>query len=343
MAKNFLTSFSIVCLGLSLGGKAQAKTDFKTEILPILEGRCLKCHKGPHEENGKVVKPKGDVRLDAAWVLIKASKDVTPITPGDVAHSAIVEVVSLPKDDDKFMPPEGKADPLNPQEIAKLKAWITEGADFGGWEGNQEGRPADANHPAVKAVVKDREHDVFYKKLAEGVKPAPDDVIKKLTAAGAQIAPLQPGSPLLHVDFLTGVGKCNDASVEGLAVIKDNIAHLDLARTSVTDASLKTAAGFPKLARLDLRKTKVTDKGLESLTGLKHLEYLNLFETGVTDAGLATLAKMKSLKHVFLFESQVTDAGVKNLQTALPEAEVVGNVVITAPPPQAAGAKKRKK
>lgn len=331
------TGFVLVA---ALGSTAYAKTDFKTEILPILEGRCQKCHKAPHEENGKTVKPKGDIRLDAAWAMLKGSKEAVPVVPGNLSKSAMVEVVTLPKDDDNFMPPKG--DPLNDKEIAKIKAWISEGADFGGWEGNLEGKPADlAAKP--KAPAKAREHDLLYKALATKVKPVADDLLKKTTtAAGAQSAPLQ-NTPLLHVDFLTGVSRCNDASVAALAPIKDNIAQLDLARTGVTDEALKSAATMPNLVHLDLRNTKVTDKGLEVLTKLKYLTYLNLFGTQVTDASVATLAKIKSLKHVYFYETQVTDNGVKQLQGDLPGSEVVGNVVLAAPPPQAATGRKGKK
>jgi hypothetical protein len=241
-----------------------------------------------------------------------------------------------------FMPPTGKADPLTSEEIAKLKAWIDEGADFGGWEGNLEGKPADvpATAPIAKAPPKDREHDKIYKALSEGLKPAAPDALKTVKAAGAQVSILQVGGPLVRVDFLTGVSKCNDKSVEALAPIKENIAHLDLARTSITNAALKTVATFPRLTHLDLRKTKVNDQGLEALSACKHLDFINLFGTEVSDAGLASLAGIKTLRNVYLYETKVTDAGVAKLKTALPQAQVVSNV--TMPQPQAAGESKGK-
>jgi hypothetical protein len=101
------------------------------------------------------------------------------------------------------------------------------------------------------------------------------------------------------LDFLTGVSKCDDKSVAALAPINENIGQLDLARTSVTDAALKTAATFPRLTHLDLRKTKVTDQGLEALSASKNLESINLFDTQVSDAGLDSLGKIKSLRHVY--------------------------------------------
>jgi hypothetical protein len=329
---------------LVLASGADAKLDFTKEILPLLESRCFKCHKAEHEENGKTVKPKGDQRLDAAWAMLKGYKDVVPVKPKEPGKSAIVTVVTLPKDDDKFMPPEGKGDPLTTEEINKIKTWIIEGADFGTWEGNLAGKPAEA--PVVaKEPAKEREHDIFYKKLAEGAQPLSAETLKAVQASGAQVAPLMPGSPLVHVDFLTGVTKCDDKAVAALAPIKDNIAHLDLARTSVTDAAMKSLAQMPRLTRLDLRRTKVTDAGVAALAPLKHLTYLNLFGTEVTDKGLTSIAAMKTLTNIYLFESKVTDAGVAKLKTALPQADIVNNVDLSAAanrPPSGGKGKKKK-
>ncbi len=171
------------------------------------------------------------------------------------------------------------------------------------------------------------------------------ETLKAMQAAGAQVTLLMPGSPLLRVDFLTGVTKCDDKAVAALAPIKDNIAHLDLARTSVTDAAMKSLAQMPRLTRLDLRRTKVTDAGLAALAPLKHLTYLNLFATEVTDKGLASLASMKSLPNIYLFESKVTEAGVAKLKAALPDADIVNNVDLTASSdrPQAGGKGRKKK
>jgi len=324
-----------------LTGAAQAAVDFKKEILPILEAKCVKCHQAERVEDGKTVKPKNELRLDAAWAMLKGgeTKSHPALVPKNSAKSYMYEVVTLPKDDDMFMPPKG--DPLTEAEVAKLKTWIDEGADFGGWEGNLTGKPAEA--PAVaKAPPKIREHDVLYKSLAEGLQPATPEALKAAASTGAQISALMPGSPLLRADFLTGVSKCDDKSLTALDGIKANLVHLDLARTQVTDASLATLAAYPKLVRLDLRKTKITDKGLEALSKSRQLNYLNLFGTEVTDAGIASLASVKSLRDVFLFETKVTEAGVAKLKAALPRAEVVSDVTMPEPQAPAEGQKGRK-
>jgi Leucine-rich repeat (LRR) protein len=134
--------------------------------------------------------------------------------------------------------------------------------------------------------------------------------------------PVKVESPLVRVDFLTGVSKCDDAKVASILPLKENIVQLDLGRTIITDGALKTIGQLPRLVSLDLRQTKITDAGLESLIGLKKLQSLNLYGTEITDAGLKHLAKIKSLKNVYLWQSKATKAGVKQLASAVPGIEV---------------------
>jgi len=309
---------SFFSLPLLAGSVSYAAVSFDKEIWPFLEKRCVECHKAPFTENGKKKEPKAGLRLDGAWAMMKGSEDGPVIKPKEADKSALYSVVTLPKDDDDHMPPKGE--PLSESEIKLLKQWIDEGADFGTWEGNTEGKPAQLG--AEGSAARKRKHDDFYKALEAGAKPVADAVLKKVTDAGAQVATISTTSALVRVDFLTGVSKCDDAKVATLLLIADNVAHLDLGRTIITDAALATVAKMPRLARLDLRQTKITDKGLESLTALKKLQVLNLYGTEVTDMGVQALASLKSLKQVFLWQSKATEAGAKKLQAALPSATV---------------------
>jgi hypothetical protein len=304
---------------LTLPFAAAGAVDFEKQLLPVLEKKCMECHKAPFMENGKKKEPKADLRLDAAWAMLKGGENGPVLKPGDASKSTIYQVVTLPKDDDDFMPPKG--DPLTDAEVKLLKEWIDSGANFGGWKGNMEGAPADAATPAAK-VAKEREHEVFYQKLAAGLKPADEQAMTRAKEAGAQIFQLKADLPLLRVDFLTGVSKCTDDKVAALLPLKEQIAQLDLGRTAITDGALKTVGQLSRLASLDLRQTKVTDAGLEALTGLKNLQTLNLYGTEVTDAGLAHLAAIKSLKQVFLWGSKATEGGAGKLKAALPAVQV---------------------
>ncbi len=300
---------------------AMAAVSFEKEVLPVLQTKCMDCHKAPTvDSNGKKKEPKAGLRLDAAWAILKGSENGPVLKPGESDKSGLYQVVTLPKDDDGFMPPKG--DPLTDQEIKLLKSWIDEGADFGGWEGSQEGRPeGSAGGPKVAKV---REHEVFYKKLAEGLKPAPEKALDEAKAAGAQVALLKADGALLRADFLTGVSSCTDEKVARLLPLKDHLAQLDLGRTAITDAALESIGQMPRLAELDLRQTQVTDAGLAALSNLKNLQSLNLYGTGISDAGIKHLVALKSLKEIYLWQSKVTDAGLKELAAALPKTKIVG-------------------
>jgi hypothetical protein len=296
---------------------AFSAVSFEKELWPVLQKKCVDCHAAPTVEDGRKKEPKGGLRLDAAFAIMAGGKDGIILRAKDSAKSRMHEVVTLPKDDDDFMPPKGEA--MTEAEVKLLKQWIDEGADFGGWEGNTVGKPATPG----AVVLGPRAHEELYKKLNEGTKPAADADLAKAKEAGAQVSVVGPISNLLRVDFLTGVSNATDDKLAALAPLSGLIAQLDLGRTPITDAALATAAKYPNLVRLDLRQTKITDAGLESLTALKHLHSVNLFGTQITDAGLATLASMKSLKSITAFQSKATDAGAKAAMAKNPALKVV--------------------
>ncbi len=307
------STYFVLCL--LTAPSAYAAVSFEKDLLPVITKKCVDCHKAPAVVNGQKKEPKAGLRLDASWAILKGSENGPVLTPGDPSKSGIYESVMLPKDDDGHMPSKG--DDLTKEETALLKKWIEEGANFGGWVGSVEGMPAGAMTESAKPY-KPRAHDLFYAALEKDMKPLSDDQLAKAKAAGAQVSPVKVDSPLVRVDFLTGVSKCDDAKVAAILPIKENIVQLDLGRTVITDAALKSIGQMPRLVSLDLRQTKITDAGLEALTGLKKIETLNLFGTEVTDAGLKHLAKIKSLKNVHLWQSKATPAGVKQLTAAIP-------------------------
>jgi hypothetical protein len=313
MSHRLYCSASFALTLASLATPTVAAPQFEQEIWPILKTKCVECHRATYEENGRKKEPKAGLRLDGAWAILKGSENGPVLTPKDSTKSYLYEVTTLPEDDDMFMPPKG--DPLTDAEKALLKAWIDAGADFGGWEGNTEGKPADA---AQKEADRVRDHETFYAKLSEGAAPASDEVMAKAKAAGAQLFQLKADAPLLRADFLTGVSSCDDAKLEVLIPLKEQLAQIDLGRTAITDVGLKVIASFPRLALLDLRQTKVTDAGLAHLVKSTHLRSLNLYGTEVSDAGLKHLHGLKGLRNVYLWQTKATEAGAKQLAAAVP-------------------------
>lgn len=299
---------------------AQQKVNFEKDIWPFLEKKCVDCHRAPYEKGGKTKKPKAGLRFDGAWAIVLGSENGAVLVPGKADESELYGRVTLPEDDDDFMPPPGKADPFTKDEQALLKRWIDEGADFGGWIGNLEGKPKDVSNSGGKIPVSAIQE--VYSRLSKDLPPLAEADWKSITAAGGRVMPLANGNPLLSVDFRLTGDEATDEKIATVKGIASNVAHLNLSKTSVTDAALAEIGKMKKLVRLDLHQTGITDNGLAHLHDLAELRYLNLYGTQVSDKGLAQLAKLKSLKAVYLWQSKATPQGAKKLQKALPDAEI---------------------
>jgi len=299
---------------------AQDQVDFEKHIWPIFEAKCVDCHQAPYEKDGKLQKPKAGLRLDGAWAISLGSENGAVMTPGNAEESELWWRTDLEEDDDDFMPPQGKADPLTATEKALFKKWIDQGADFGGWAGNLEGKPKELSNAGDKLPVSEIQE--AYKKLSEGISPLKESAWKSVTEAGGRVMPLAEESPLLSVDFRLAGEEADDAKVGTVGAISENVAQLDASKTAITDEALAQVAEMKRLVRLDLHQTKVGDAGIKHLKGLENLRYLNLYGTEVTDAGLEQLKGLKTLDSIYLWQSKVTDKGAKQLQKALPDAKI---------------------
>ena len=99
-------------------GPIPEKPDYASDIRPIFERSCVKCH-GPE-------KRKSGLRLDEKRYAMKGGENGPAIVPGDVAKSGVFTSCSAPPDDEDVMPPKGKLLALS--EIETLKRWIEQGA-----------------------------------------------------------------------------------------------------------------------------------------------------------------------------------------------------------------------
>lgn len=100
-------------LAMALPGVA---VDYEKDIRPLLKERCFSCH--------GALKQKADLRLDTVAAIRKGGDG------GDVlsgAHALLVERLTTTDKDDR-MPPEGEGSMLNEEQVAKIRAWIAEGA-----------------------------------------------------------------------------------------------------------------------------------------------------------------------------------------------------------------------
>ncbi|HEV7404029.1 MAG TPA: c-type cytochrome domain-containing protein [Chthoniobacteraceae bacterium] len=109
-------------VGAEDGQRPSAPVSFRREIAPLLNRRCAACH---NEENAK-----GRYRVDSFRRLLKPGEsDEKPVVAGRPDDSELMRLLLEPDANDRM--PQ-KADPLPPAEIALIKRWIAEGAQFDG-------------------------------------------------------------------------------------------------------------------------------------------------------------------------------------------------------------------
>jgi len=96
---------------------------YDKDIKPILEASCVKCHHGD--------KAKGRIHLDSLEGVLKGGKEGPILKAGKSAESQMVFSVAHVGDEDDFMPPpkaKSKLDPLTPEQVGLIRAWIDQGA-----------------------------------------------------------------------------------------------------------------------------------------------------------------------------------------------------------------------
>ncbi len=118
-----------------------AAVNFITQIQPILSQNCYACH-GPDEAAGK-----SGLRLDTREKALKGGDDGKVIVPGDPDASELIKRITH-RDPDEIMPPPEKKKALPPEQVALIRQWIAEGAEWGThWGFTAPERPA---VPSVK-------------------------------------------------------------------------------------------------------------------------------------------------------------------------------------------------
>ena len=102
----------------------QEYVDFNRDIRPLLADHCYQCH-GPD-----AAKRKAGLRLDQReGALAKLESGAAAITPGNPAASSLLQRITS-SDDEERMPPAKTGKVLSPDQVALLKRWIADGAEW---------------------------------------------------------------------------------------------------------------------------------------------------------------------------------------------------------------------
>ena len=147
------------------GGK---KVDFNRDIRPILSDNCFSCH-GPDKAQRKA-----DLRLDTRDGLLSGHDDVRNVVPGNPDESELYQRV-IAADPDERMPDPKSNKSLSPEQIATIKTWIEQGAEYQGhWSYLKPARPE------VPAVADPRfarnpvDHFILARIQEAGLRPSPE-------------------------------------------------------------------------------------------------------------------------------------------------------------------------
>lgn len=108
-------------LSSKLPPAASHPVDFTKEVWPILEARCLRCH--------GLERPKSQFRLTSRQDALKGGENGHDIVENHSEKSPLIYYVSRLVDDYE-MPPKGKGDPLTPEQVGVLRAWIDQGVKW---------------------------------------------------------------------------------------------------------------------------------------------------------------------------------------------------------------------
>ena len=114
------SSFTWLVLAAAVAARAAQGVDFAHEVVPILRKHCGECHTGDARQGGFSLNTRED--------LLAGGDSGTPgLVPGESATSELVARITSDDPDDR-MPSEGE--PLPPEAIAILTAWIDEQAPW---------------------------------------------------------------------------------------------------------------------------------------------------------------------------------------------------------------------
>jgi len=232
-------TISLIALHGSVFGAATGKVVFNQDIRPILADACFHCH-GPDPGTRKA-----GLRLDTEAGFFTAKEGETPtVLKGKPDESPLYQRL-LSKDEDEIMPPPESHKELKPEQIAKIKAWIEEGAP---WQ------------PHWSLIKPERAPEPEVKNTAWVKTPVDRFVLAKLENAGLQPAVEAEAHALIRRVSLDLTGLPPSPELLGRYLKKADGNRLsDVAYNELVDELLKSPAYGEHRARYWLDAARYAD------------------------------------------------------------------------------------
>lgn len=279
---------------------------YESQIAPILETHCVKCH-GPQ-------KHKSGLSLHIPDAIVAGGDSGSILDANDGGTSLMARRIQLPLTDDDHMPPDNKPQ-LSAAQIEMLVEWIEAGAPFG--------------EPSSYAAV-------AVQTLEPVVTATPVEISREaldnLQAAHVHVEVIDPESNLLWIDF----GATPNMSVEDISRLLRPLAPFtsELSLRGMTSANqvLATLRPWEQLRRLNLSYASVDRDGLTAATEAGKLTELSLVGAKISAEAAEYILAVKSLKQLHTWDSNIPVEIIKQLRERRPAIVVnVGSIEVQAP------------
>ena len=120
----YLLTFRLMVVTLLIAGCAtQEVVSYQNDIAPILNGKCLRCHKEP-DGMGYV---QSGLNVESYETLMQGTMFGEVIIPGDSKRSVINKLIEGRAGESMRMP-HGDAKKLTAVEVEQIKRWVDQGA-----------------------------------------------------------------------------------------------------------------------------------------------------------------------------------------------------------------------
>lgn len=315
---SFLSQYAPRPLRALIGGDVRprptsvaAADPFLDVVHPMLERRCMTCHNADKRENG--------LNMTTYESLLAGGDSGRVISPGKSASSELYRRISLPHDDEEFMPAEGKT-PLTADQVKLVRWWIDAGTPHGK-------TVADTGvEPDVEALLTAElglGPPPAQNKTSATTRGADPALVDRLYRSGFLVRQVSDSDPHLVVSVYSPGARVVDEHLALLLTAADQIVELNLQDALLDDSVLKDIGKFSELTRLRLSHNELTDRTVAQLAGMHKLERLNLYSnTGITDASIEVLAGLPALKRLDVWNTMITEKGMARLRELRPELEL---------------------
>ncbi len=147
---------------------AANKVSYNRDVRPILSDKCFKCH-GFDDKTREA-----GLRLDVRDAALTEYDTGIPIVPGDADNSTIIQRIESDKPN-RVMPPASAHKTVSADELALLRQWVEEGAEYEPHWAFIPPVPPEVPEVSDEAWVKnDIDRFVLAKLNEKGLKPSPE-------------------------------------------------------------------------------------------------------------------------------------------------------------------------